>query len=49
MAAFSCGTEALMLGSLMMFASGLSGQRAEFGERVADFLFVGENTPGNWR
>ena len=42
MAAFNWGTEALMFGSLMMFASGLSGQCSEFGEGVTDLLFVRE-------
>ena len=41
-AALSCGTDALMFGSLMMFASGVSGEVAEFGERIADPLIVGE-------
>ncbi len=45
MAALSCGTEAEMFGSLMMFASGLRRQRAEFGEGVADLLVFGEEIP----
>ena len=41
-AALSWGTEALMLGSLMMLASGVVGQLAELGQRVGDPLLLVE-------
>ena len=48
-AAFSCGTEALMFGSLMMFASGVCGELAELGERVGDALLGRRAGPGTGR
>ena len=41
-AALSCGTEAEMLGSLMMLASGVVASCAELGEGVADALVLGQ-------
>ena len=38
-----------MLGSLMMLASGVRGQLAELGERVADALVVGAGARGTAR
>ncbi len=42
MAAFSCGIEALMLGSLMMLASGVVARLAEVRQVVGDLLGVGQ-------
>ena len=44
MAAFSCGTEALMLGSLMMLASGVVASAPSSAEGVADALLLGERS-----